>query len=114
MKIFVPVLLLGFYDQLMDWLAAHLLRCPFKQMFLIDCPGCGLQRSFVALLRGDVSQSWRLYPAMLPILFLVIFTGLHLRFQFRQGAFIIKLFYIFISLVIFINYIVKIKTHQLL
>lgn len=29
--------------------------CIFKILFHIDCPGCGLTRAFISLLKGDIS-----------------------------------------------------------
>ena len=96
-----------------NWLEANLLKCPIKQTLLIDCPGCGLQRSLVALLRGDFAKSWHLYPATMPMVFLVGFTVLHLKMNFQWGALFIKFLYIAIASIIVVSYIVKIKTHQL-
>ncbi|RYG18120.1 MAG: DUF2752 domain-containing protein [Chitinophagaceae bacterium] len=98
---------------ILDWLKVHLLSCPFKGHFGIDCPGCGFQRSVLALFEGDFVSSFKLYPATIPLIALLAFTSIHLKFDFKQGAFLIKLLYIGISLVIVINYIYKIFTHQL-
>ena len=105
--------LLGVWHSMADWLEAHLLRCPIKQTLFIDCPGCGLQRSFIALLRGDFAGSWHLYPATMPMVFLFGFTILHLKMNFRWGAVFIKFLYIAIAFIIVASYTVKIKTHQL-
>lgn len=99
---------------LIHWLEHHLLACPFKQSFGIDCPGCGLQRSVLALFRGDVVASLKLYPPTLPIIFLVIFTLIHLKFDFKNGAFLIKILYIAIAFIIIANYVYKIFNHQLI
>ena len=98
----------------LHWLERHLLACPFKQTFGIDCPGCGLQRSVLALLRGDIGASFQFYPPTLPIIFLIAFTLAHLKFDFRNGAFLIKILYIGIALAIVGNYIYKIYHHQLI
>ena len=95
------------------WLKTHLLSCPIKQYLGIDCPGCGFQRSVLALLEGDFSKSFKLYPPTMPLIILIVFALVHLKFDFKQGAFLIKLLYIGISLLIVINYIYKIFTHQL-
>ncbi|MFI5160040.1 MAG: DUF2752 domain-containing protein [Sphingobacteriales bacterium] len=50
------------------WLQGHLLICPFKYITGIDCPGCGFQRSVLALFDGDMHQSFVLYPATIPLL----------------------------------------------
>ncbi len=31
--------------------------CPFKVFLHIDCPGCGLTRATISLLKGDISKS---------------------------------------------------------
>ncbi|RZL50815.1 MAG: DUF2752 domain-containing protein [Pedobacter sp.] len=95
------------------WLEHNLLTCPFKANTGLDCPGCGIQRSILALMQGDVVTSFKLYPATMPILGLLIFTLVHLKFDLKNGAFIIKMLYIAIALIIVINYIYKIFTNQL-
>ena len=98
----------------LNWLNDHLLTCPFKQLFHFDCPGCGLQRSVLALMRGEFLESFQLYPATVPMIILFIFAMIHLKFDLKNGAFFIKMLYIFISIVIVINYIYKIINHQLI
>jgi len=51
---------------MIDWLEAHMGTCAFVTYFNIECPGCGIQRAFIALLRGDTALSFRLFPALLP------------------------------------------------
>jgi len=96
------------------WLEHNLLSCPIKQLSGIDCPGCGLQRSLVALIKGDLISSFKFYPATIPILGLFLFTLIHLKFDFKNGAFIIKMLYIGATIIIVINYIYKIFTNQLI
>ncbi len=50
-----------------------MLPCFTKQITGIDCPGCGIQRSIFLLLNGDLWDSFLMYPALLPIIFLVGF-----------------------------------------
>ncbi|MNK15533.1 hypothetical protein D3C87_336770 [compost metagenome] len=95
------------------WLEDHLLACPFKKMTGLDCPGCGLQRSVLALLKGDVVASFKFYPPTLAIIGLLVFMLLHLKFDFKNGALVIKAMYIFTTAVIIINYIYKVYHQQL-
>ena len=97
-----------------DWLSQHLLSCPFKANLGIDCPGCGFQRSVIALLKGNFLASLTLYPATIPFLFVVIFMLVHLKYDFKFGAWIIKITVATIAVIILINYIYKIYTHQLI
>ena len=55
------------------WLQNHLLICPFKYFTGLDCPGCGFQRSVIALLHGNVKQSFIVYPPAIPILLLITY-----------------------------------------
>jgi hypothetical protein len=104
----------GIYFQSIQWLEQHLLTCWFKKIFHFDCPGCGFQRSVLQLLKGDISGSFHLYPATIPILFIFVFTGIHLVIKFKQGAAILKYSYIFAAAVVLVSYIVKLKSQHLL
>ncbi len=62
-----------------------MLPCISKQVLGIDCPGCGLQRSVVLLLKGDLIASFQMYPALFPMLALFAFLALN-RFVFFKKA----------------------------
>ncbi|WP_293305080.1 DUF2752 domain-containing protein [Pedobacter sp. UBA5917] len=97
-----------------DWVERHLLTCPFKAHFGFDCPGCGLQRSILALLRGDLIHSFKLYPATIPLVFVILFTIVHLKVDFKFGAQLIKITFAGVAVIILISYIYKIYNHQLI
>lgn len=52
-------------------------RCSFLMLTGLQCPGCGSQRAFHALLHGDIAAAWR-YNAMLfffvPLIALMLFA----------------------------------------
>ncbi len=91
-----------------SWLEQFTLPCVIKTIFHHDCPGCGFQRSVLLLLQGSVKQSWQMYPPAVPILLLLAYGMLHLRYKFRNGAKIVQYGYIFVALFVMINYIYKI------
>ncbi|CAN5811730.1 hypothetical protein BH11BAC7_BH11BAC7_30240 [soil metagenome] len=91
-----------------DWLEHHLLACPYKSLTGIDCPGCGMQRAFIALLRGDLSESFSIYPALLPILFTLLLLMLHLKFRFKNGAVILMYSFIGSTVVALISFFIKV------
>jgi hypothetical protein len=91
-----------------------LLPCPAKHFFHIDCPGCGLQRSVVALCEGNFAESLALYPATLPIFALLMFMALHLKFDFKWGAAAIKWGYAGCVAVVSGFYLYKILTYKLI
>lgn len=92
----------------------YLLTCPSKKFFYLDCPGCGLQRSLLALFHGDITASWQLYPPTPFLLLTITFLALHLAIGFRQGAYILKILFIITVAVMAVNYIYKIINHQLI
>ena len=102
------------WENFLDRLKEHLLTCPSKYFFHIDCPGCGMQRSILALLKGDFATSFFLYPATIPIFSLLIYTALHLKFDFLKGAFIIKWGYIACTIIILAFYIYKVMNNKLI
>jgi len=108
------IFLLSLYNNFTHWLEANMLSCPSKKFLHIECPGCGLQRSFIALLKGNITNSFLLYPATLPILFMFGFTVLHLKYNFEKGAAVIKYSQIGIAIVIVVFYIYKIINHKII
>jgi len=102
------------YQGMVHWLENNMLSCPSKKYLHLECPGCGLQRSMIALFRGDFATSFQLYPATIPLLVLVAFTFMHLRFKFSIGASIIKYLQVSVAIVITVFYIYKIVNHKLI
>ncbi len=92
---------------IINWLESHQLPCMFKALTHVDCPGCGIQRSFILLIKGDVASSFLTYPALIPIILLVAFLVLHLAIKIRNGTSILKFAYIFCAGIILVSYIYK-------
>jgi len=63
-----------------------MVECHWKSTYGIDCFGCGFQRALNLLFQGEFIESLKLYPALTPIIFTFLFTALHLRFSFKNGA----------------------------
>ena len=93
---------------IISWLEKHQLPCLFKQLTHVDCPGCGMQRSFILLLSGDIAGSFIMYPALVPIILLFGFLLLHLIKRFKHGTAILKYSYIFCAGIIMVSYIYRI------
>jgi len=92
---------------LLSWLQNHLIPCPFKYLTGIDCPGCGFQRSVIALLKGNLHQSIAFYPATIPFIItilLVLFDG---RFHFDKKHIAKKMLYLFTGNVMLFAYLFK-------
>jgi hypothetical protein len=91
-----------------DWLESHMQTCIYKHYLGIECPGCGFQRSLIALLKGNLWESILLFPGLLPMLFLFLFLILHLIFNFKNGATILKYIFIGDMAIIITDYIIRI------
>lgn len=99
----------AFYQSSLEWLQSHLLTCWFKKIFHVDCPGCGFQRSLIELMKGDLKDSFHLYPATFPILFILAFTVLNFRFKFRFGTKLLNYSYLFTTALILVSYGIKLS-----
>jgi len=89
------------------WLEDHFMTCPYKVLSGLDCPGCGMQRSFIELLKGHFWGSFILYPALIPTIFTLVFTGCHLIFNFKNGATIIKYSFISTVIIVLVSFFIK-------
>lgn len=92
---------------LISWLENNMLACPYKKYFGMDCFGCGMQRSFVALLKGDLATSFYIYPALIPMILMFLFLIVHLIFKFKNGGTWLKYSFIFVVSIVVTNFILK-------
>ncbi|MCX2582254.1 DUF2752 domain-containing protein [Pedobacter sp. MR22-3] len=90
-----------------DWLQNHLLTCPFKALTGIDCPGCGFQRSLIALCKGDFETSWMLYPPTIPLIFLFLTAGILYKFPVKHQSLVLKTLMLIVGNFVMISYIYK-------
>ena len=75
---------------LVSFLEDHLLSCRWKDSIGVECMGCGLQRSFIHLLKGEFIDAFVVYPAIYPLIGMLIFFSLHAIFKFSKGDLILK------------------------
>jgi len=95
------------YAQFIQWLESHQMPCVYKKYLGIDCPGCGMQRAFIELLKGHFGESIKMYPALIPIILMFLFLTLHLKFKFKKGSYYLTIMFIFTAIIIATNYIYK-------
>ena len=98
-------------DSIISWMESHMGTCSFHEHTQLACPGCGLQRALIALLKGDLAESLLLFPALIPLMVMFSFLGVHLFFKLRHGAIALKIMYITNASIILINFIVKLIIH---
>ncbi|MEX0361379.1 MAG: DUF2752 domain-containing protein [Allomuricauda sp.] len=100
------------FSQLTILLSAkdYMLPCLNKKLFGIDCPGCGMQRSVDLLLHGDFVGAFKMYPAVYPIVLLLLFliSNLFLKLKFAHQ---IKFFLMLVTAgTIIVSYILKMNS----
>jgi Protein of unknown function (DUF2752) len=93
---------------IITWLEQHQFACLFKKLTHLDCPGCGIQRSIIELLKGNILESIKLYPPTIPILFLFALLGSYLIIKWNKGYLHLKYTYLFCAAIIVANYFYKI------
>ena len=71
---------------MINWLEHHLLTCFIKSHFGIECPGCGMQRSLIALLKGDVIESIQYHSAVIPFIITITLLIVQLITKHEKGA----------------------------
>ena len=84
-----------------------MIPCLNKELFGIECMGCGLQRAVVLLFKGDFSGAFAMYPAVYTLLLLGIFLIFNIFYRFKYDAQIKTGFIAVNILVIVISYIIK-------
>jgi len=93
---------------IIDWLEKNSRPCFYKNHFGFDCFGCGFQRSLIELLKGNVIESLKLYPALIPLMATFLFLVLHLKFKFAFGAKLLTILFISTASIMVLNFLYKI------
>lgn len=84
-----------------------LLPCLNKELFGLDCYGCGGQRAFLLLLDGNFKGAFQMFPAIYTLLLLLLFVLVNLFYKFNND-FRIKIGLILLNAgIILINYVIK-------
>jgi hypothetical protein len=87
----------------------YMLPCLNKKLFGIDCLGCGIQRGFVHLIKGEFTAAFNVYPAIFTLVLFAFFLILNLKFKFKNSRKIIVIFAIINVLIIIVSYFIKMK-----
>ena len=49
---------------IISFLEENMLSCQWKEQFDMECTGCGMQRSIIHLLKGELIEAFYIYPAI--------------------------------------------------
>ncbi len=85
----------------------YMLPCFSKQLFDVDCPGCGIQRSIAFLIRGEFVESFLMYPAIITLIPLAIFLTANSFFKIKNANIIINTLMISTVVLILGNFLLK-------
>jgi len=90
-----------------EWVEQNQVACSYKKHLGIRCPGCGMQTAIIYLLKGEVWQSIKAYPALIPIIILALYTILQIIFKFKKGTKILLYAFYTVLFIILANYIIR-------
>jgi len=99
------------FERLAAWLEHNAMACYYHKYLGVQCPGCGMQRSMAEMLRGNFAASIELFPALIPVIFMVIFLFAHLFIRFRNGAAILTYTFIANATIIMATWVVRMIAH---
>ncbi len=85
----------------------YMLPCLNKQLFGLDCMGCGMQRSIALLLNGDFIAAFQMCPAIYSLIALVGVIFLNYFRNFKYGYKIIIILALINASLILGNFIYK-------
>ncbi|TDU40258.1 uncharacterized protein DUF2752 [Gelidibacter sediminis] len=84
-----------------------MLPCINKQLFGMECLGCGIQRATLLVFRGDFVMAFKIYPAIYTLILLTVFLIFNLFVKFKYDEKLkIALIIINVSIII-ISYFFK-------
>lgn len=98
-------------NDVIPFLESKMLPCTTKYWLGFDCPGCGIQRAFIALLKGDLLGSLQLYPALIPLLLFFSLLTSSLIFSNQRLLHLTQITGILSGILVVINYIYKVVIH---
>ncbi|QWX84531.1 DUF2752 domain-containing protein [Cellulophaga sp. HaHaR_3_176] len=88
-------------------LEEYMLPCFSKQIFGVDCPGCGIQRAISLIFHGEFIAAFKMYPAIYTLLLLFAFLLADSFFTIKYAGKIIIILTTITVFLILTNYILK-------
>ena len=85
----------------------YMLPCLNKKLFGYECLGCGLQRSVVLLFKGQIVDSFLMYPGLYTLIALFGFIGVNTFKNYKNGNKIITILALLNVAVIIVSYLLK-------
>ncbi len=87
-----------------------MIPCMNKQLFGVECLGCGTQRALLFILNGEFSAAFRMFPAIFTTILFFGILGLHFIDKSRNYHKIIITLAIVNAIIMIVSYIYKMTT----
>lgn len=94
-------------QEIIQWLEENMMACHTKMITGLDCFGCGMQRSLIHLLKGELAESIAMYPALIPFIVMLLFLPVHLKWKVNNGALFLKVLFILNVALMVLNVVLK-------
>lgn len=88
-----------------------MLPCFSKQLFGLDCPGCGSQRALLLVAKGEFAAAFQMFPAVYTSILFFIFLGMHLLDKSRNYTKTVISLATINALIMIVSYLYKITNH---
>ena len=86
----------------------YMLPCLSKQIFGVECFGCGGQRAAVLLFHGELIAAFKMYPAIYTLLLFALFLIYTFFFKIKHNEKIKIILVILNIAIIVVSYLIKI------
>lgn len=85
----------------------YMMPCMNKQLFGIECPGCGTQRAIAFLIEGEFYEAFKIFPAIYTLVLFFVFLSLHLLDKKRNYSKLVIAIAILNGIVVLVSYAYK-------
>ena len=89
----------------------YMIPCMSKSLFGIECPGCGAQRAFALMIKGEFADAFFMFPAIYTTLIFLLFVSLSFIDRARNYHKLIISSAIINAVIMIVAFIYKISNH---
>ena len=89
----------------------YMIPCINKKLFGVECLGCGTQRAFMLLLKGDFAGAYYMFPAIYTTVLFFGVLGLHFIDKSRNYHKLIIFLAVVNAIIMIVSYIYKMSIH---
>lgn len=97
---------------ILEGLEDYMLTCTNKQIFGVECLGCGTQRAAALLFKGEFVAAFKMYPAIYTIILLLALVVFNFFVKFKYD-YKIKMSLLFLNIaIIVVSYAIKMSKYM--